>query len=68
MFSASTSNEKDRKPVRLPVAMVDEVDRLVDVFPIFGNRQQFIESAVREKIVELKQLEAGLQPLKKQRH
>ena len=40
----------------MPKPMVDEVDRLVEAFPEFSyNRQQFIESAVREKIEKMKQ-------------
>ena len=60
-----TSQRKGRQkrmPVRLPEVMVTEIDRLVDHFPELGyNRQQFVESAVREKLLDLKGLEAGLQ-------
>jgi len=39
----------------LPKPMVDEVDRLVEAFPEFSyNRQQFIESAIREKIEKMR--------------
>jgi len=38
--------------------MVDEIDRIMKVFSEFNcNRQQFVESAVREKIEKLKYFE-----------
>lgn len=45
-----TKKPVKRKPIRLPQAMVKEVDRIVKKFPMYGNRQQFVESAIREKI------------------
>ena len=43
-----------RIPVRLPSPMMSEVDRLVRKHSELNyNRQQFIESAVREKIERL---------------
>ena len=43
-----------RIPVRLPSTMMSEVDRLVRKHSELNyNRQQFIESAVREKIERL---------------
>ena len=43
-----------RIPVRLPSTMMSEVDRLVRKhYELNYNRQQFIESAVREKIERL---------------
>jgi len=50
--------EVKRLNVRLPKPMVDEIDRIMKVFPEFNcNRQQFVESAVREKIEKLKYFE-----------
>jgi len=41
--------------------MVNEVDRIIKQHPEFCyNRQQFIESAIREKIMNIKQLELGM--------
>ena len=40
-----------RKPVRLPVLMLQKINELVEAFPeLHYNRQSFIESAVREKM------------------
>ena len=51
-----------RVNVRVPKPMMDEVDRICFGHPEFNyNRQQFIESAVRERIERIRQLEAGLQ-------
>jgi len=50
-----TKRKSERVHVRLPKPMVDEVDRLVEAFPEFSyNRQQFIESAIREKIEKMR--------------
>jgi len=39
--------------------MINEVDRLVIEFPdLYANRQQFVESCIRQKIEQLKALEA----------
>lgn len=44
-----------RKGIRLPTAMIDEVDKLVKEHPeLYNSRQQFIESAIRNKILEIK--------------
>jgi metal-responsive CopG/Arc/MetJ family transcriptional regulator len=57
-----TKENSDRITVRLPEALAQEVDRIVKKFPMYGNRQQFVEGAVREKIEKLRQFEAvGLQ-------
>ena len=40
-----------RKNIRIPKPMMDEVERIVAEHPeLYNNRQQFIESAIREKI------------------
>lgn len=39
-----------RISVQIPGAMVSKVDEIVRDYPIYGNRQQFVEAAVREKI------------------
>jgi len=45
--------------VRLPTPMMQMIDRLVSRFPhLYTNRQQFIESAIREKIEKLLFMEA----------
>ena len=41
-----------RKNVRIPKPITDEVDRIVRESGVHINRQQFIESAIREKIEE----------------
>ena len=47
----------ERKNIRIPKPMMDEVERLVLDHPeLYNNRQQFIESAVREKIENLKRI------------
>ena len=47
-----------RVQIRLPGAMVREVDRIVrEHSELNYNRQQFVESAVREKIEHIKMLE-----------
>jgi len=39
-------------------SLAREIDRIIDMFPEFHfNRQQFVETAIREKIVSMKQLE-----------
>jgi Arc/MetJ-type ribon-helix-helix transcriptional regulator len=43
-----------RKNVRIPEPLMDEVDRIVRESGLYINRQQFIESAIREKIEESK--------------
>ena len=39
-----------RKNVRIPKPIMDEVDRIVRGSGVYINRQQFIESALRERI------------------
>jgi hypothetical protein len=41
-----------RKNVRIPKPIMDEVDRIVRGSGLYINRQQFIESAIRERIEE----------------
>jgi len=41
-----------RKNVRIPKPIMDEVDRIVRESGLYINRQQFIESAIRERIEE----------------
>jgi metal-responsive CopG/Arc/MetJ family transcriptional regulator len=43
-----------RKNVRIPKLIVDEVDRIVRESGVHINRQQFIESAIRERIEQSK--------------
>lgn len=51
---------KDRTTVRMPNALLSEVDRIIKKFTYYGNRQQFIETAVKEKIEKVRLIEAGL--------
>jgi metal-responsive CopG/Arc/MetJ family transcriptional regulator len=40
-----------RKNIRIPKPMMDAVERIVTDHPeLYNNRQQFVESAIREKI------------------
>jgi hypothetical protein len=39
-----------RKNVRIPKPIIDEVDRIVQESELYINRQQFIESVIRERI------------------
>ena len=50
------------RTVNLPIDMVDEVDRLIDVFSEHGytSRADFIKQAIREKILELEALETKM--------
>lgn len=41
-----------RKNVRIPKSIMDEVDRIVREGGLYISRQQFIESAIRERIEE----------------
>ncbi len=43
-----------RRNVRIPKPIVDEVDEIVRDFKLYVNRQQFVESAIREKIERVK--------------
>ena len=42
-----------RKNVRIPVPLLDEIDKILRKFPMYGNRQRFIETAIQEKIEEV---------------
>jgi len=55
-----TINEANhRQSVRIPVPMIEEINRIVREHPeLHYNRQQFIESAIREKIEKTQLLEA----------
>ena len=45
------NGENHRQSVRVPLAMIEEIDRIAKEHPeLHYNRQQFIESAIREKI------------------
>ena len=46
-----------RKNVRLPKPLMDEVDGIVRGCGLYINRQQFIESAIREKVEKFKLVE-----------
>jgi Arc/MetJ-type ribon-helix-helix transcriptional regulator len=46
-----------RKNVRLPTPLIDEIDGIVQVCGLYVNRQQFIESALREKVEKFKLVE-----------
>ena len=43
-----------RKNVRIPKSLVDEVDWIVRRDGLYVNRQQFIESAIREKVEKVR--------------
>jgi hypothetical protein len=43
-----------RKNIRIPKLLMDEVDRIVRECGLYINRQQFIESAIRERIENVK--------------
>lgn len=43
-----------RKNIRIPEALMDEVDGIVRENRLYVNRQQFVESAIREKIEKVK--------------
>jgi hypothetical protein len=58
--AANLNNKKDRTAVNIPNKMLEEIDRILQKFSFYGNRQQFIESAVREKIEKVRLIEAGL--------
>lgn len=60
-------NKDNRIQIRLPYVMIKEVDRLVSDCPIYGNRQQFVEQAIREKIINARVEEAALRNAR-QRH
>ncbi len=44
-----------RKNIRIPKPMMDQVERIVEEHPeLYNNRQQFIETAIRESIEKYK--------------
>ena len=47
-----------RKNVRIPESLIDEVDRIVRGNGLYLNRQQFVESAIREKVERINLLAA----------
>ena len=61
--------ESRYRTVKLPVVLIEEVDRLIDVFEEHGytSRADFIKQAIREKIIELETLEAKRRGKKKTR-
>ena len=48
-----------RKNIRIREPIMDEVDGIVRENGLYVNRQQFVESAIREKIEKVKVLEGG---------
>ena len=49
----------DRVPIRIPAPMMEEIDRIVRELPELNyNRQQFVETAIREKIEKLRTMNA----------
>jgi len=54
--------DKARKSINIPIKMQEEIDRIVLKYGFYGNRQQFIESAVREKIEKVRLTEAKIPP------
>ncbi len=58
MNALSTMMAQKRVPIRIPGPMMNEVDRIVRDHPELNfNRQQFVESSLREKIVRIILLE-----------
>jgi hypothetical protein len=48
----------ERTNIRLPTAMIQEVDRVIEAHPEMAyTRQQFVETAIREKLERIKLLE-----------
>lgn len=48
----TTRKAIERKNLRIPKPIMDEVDRIVRESGLYISRQQFIESAIRERIEE----------------
>ena len=47
----------ERVPIRIPAPMIEEIDRIVRDLPELNyNRQQFVETAIREKIEKLRSI------------
>ena len=57
---ARTGRKVIRKNIRIPKPLVDEVDRIVRQNSLYLNRQQFVESAIREKIEKLRLIEISV--------
>jgi metal-responsive CopG/Arc/MetJ family transcriptional regulator len=56
--------ENHRQSVRIPVPMIEEINRIVREHPeLHYNRQQFIECAIREKIEKTQLIKARFQEL-----
>lgn len=51
-----TKVQIERKSIRIPQHLVEEVDSIVKKSRLYLNRQQFIESAIREKIENIDSL------------
>jgi metal-responsive CopG/Arc/MetJ family transcriptional regulator len=53
------NGENHRQSVRIPVPMIEEIDRIAREHPeLHYNRQQFIECAIREKIEKTQLIKA----------
>ena len=46
----TVNDTQPRVQLRLPKPLCDEIDRIIQKYPFYGNRQVFIENAVREKL------------------
>ena len=52
-----------RVGIRIPKPMTDEISRIIDSHPaLYYNRQQFVETAIREKIERIRLMEQGGKP------
>lgn len=54
-----------RKPVSVRFAIIERVDILVKSYPIYGNRQQFVETSIIEKLDRVLRNEQGFRRLDK---
>jgi len=55
---ARTRKTVERVGIRIPKPMTDEMKRIIEAHPeLCYNRQQFVESAIREKIERIKMME-----------
>jgi metal-responsive CopG/Arc/MetJ family transcriptional regulator len=53
------NGENRRQSIRIPVPMIEEINRIVREHPeLHYNRQQFIECAIREKIEKTQLIKA----------
>lgn len=41
----------DRVGIRLPTPLMDEVAKIVEKSPLYKNRQEFVEAALRDAII-----------------